>query len=221
MSEKFHEMSTSQMLELTAAVVRAIPRNIPSDVAQEWIKNPESLARILHNGLMSPMNEKLSDVMRESEFLKLLSVGKNLTVDALDGKDILAEAKEVFAFIDSDFRSWGADEQGEATGKTAIEVHELVKDGKFVQFFNSVCDDLDKLCFTQAQIKSFCVKYRSWLRTNGYTTFFLFKSKGEYFVVGVGFRGDGVLGVDVGRFEGGSVWRAENCHRVVIPRLTG
>jgi hypothetical protein len=163
--------------------------------------------------------ELMVESAKPDQFLKLLSGGENLTIDALNGEDILAEARDVFAWIDNDFRNWGADEPGEATEEAAVEVHELIKDGMFSQFFSSACNDLDKLCFMQAQIKNFCVKHRSWLRTDGYATFFLFKSKGKYFVARVGFDVGGQLKVYVPQFDNRYVWNAGFQHRVVLPQL--
>jgi hypothetical protein len=61
--------------------------------------------------------------------------------------------------------------------KTKTGVYELQKNSTFFTFFNSSVFELDKLCFTQHQIKKFIQSHRSWLRTGGYATFFLFKSK--------------------------------------------
>lgn len=154
-----------------------------------------------------------------SEFLKLISAGETLTVDALDGEEILAEAADVFVYIDPNFKNWNADECGEATKKTAVEVHELVKDGTFTQFFGSICGDISKLCFTQAQIKNFCIKHRDWLKKEGYATLFLFKSHNNFFVANVNLTSGGRLRVDVNEFGNDSVWDADDRDRVVVPQL--
>ena len=154
-----------------------------------------------------------------SEFLKLLSGDHNLTLDALDGKEVLANANDVFTYIDSDFKNWGADELGEATEETDIDVYELAKDSMFADFFGSVCSDVSKICFTHAQVKNFCVKHRDWLRKDGYATFFLFKWRGELFVALVFVYSGGRLSAHVRRFRGDNVWIAESRRRMVIPQL--
>ncbi|HBO16475.1 MAG: hypothetical protein UR69_C0003G0088 [Candidatus Moranbacteria bacterium GW2011_GWE2_35_2-] len=155
----------------------------------------------------------------KNEFLCLIFGGENLIIDECNGREILADASDVFDWIDSDFRSWGADEQGPATKKTPVQVYELEKDGKFPQIYGAHSSDLDKLCLTQHQIKKFVQKCRDWLRTDGYGTFFLFKSKGHYFVAGVGFDSGGRLWVSVHRLENVYVWDAENRYRFVFPQL--
>lgn len=154
-----------------------------------------------------------------SEFLKLISIGETLTIDACDGTKILADAKDVFAYIDSDFKNWGADEKGAATEEIAIEVCEMVKDGMFAQLFGSLSTDVQKLCLTQNQIVGFVKKHRNWLRTDGRATFFLFKANGELFVADVNFNSDDSLYVNVYRFVHDYVWDAVYRRRVVVPRL--
>ncbi len=153
-------------------------------------------------------------------YLKLLSGAETLMLDALDGKETLATAKETFpSGIDGDFKNWGTNKPGIATKEQAVDVHELVKDGTFAQMFGSLGTDLDKLCLTQAQIKNFCKKHPQWLRQNGYATFFLFKVEDQFFVANVNVDSGG-LRVDVFRFGSDRVWNTENSHRVVVPQLT-
>ncbi|MCK9379129.1 MAG: hypothetical protein M0P97_03210, partial [Candidatus Moranbacteria bacterium] len=118
----------------------------------------------------------------QNEFLRLIFAGENLTLDECDGSEVLADASDVFASIDLDFKNWNADEQGMATGETPIAVHELVKDANFSQIFGSLSPDVSRLCLTQAQIKNFVKKYRDWIRKDGYATLFLFKSNNQFFV---------------------------------------
>ncbi len=153
-------------------------------------------------------------------YLKLLSGAETLMLDALDGKETLATAKEVFpSGIDGDFKNWGTNKAGIATKETSVDVHELVKDGTFAQMFGSLGTDLDKLCLTQAQIKNFCKKHPNWLRKDGYATFFLFKVEDQFFVADVRVNSDGLY-VYVLRFEDAYVWIAERSHRMVVPQLT-
>ena len=153
-------------------------------------------------------------------FLKLLSGAETLMLDALDGKETLATAKEVFpSGIDGDFKNWGTNKAGIATKEQAVDVHELVKDGTFAQMFGSLGTDLDKLCLTQAQIKNFCKKHPNWLRKDGYATFFLFKVEDQFFVAYV-YVLSGGLRVRVYRFEFDVVWGAGSSHRLVVPQLT-
>ena len=51
------------------------------------------------------------DVVVET-ILNLISGNESLILGAVDGTETLADAKDVFAFIDPDFKNWGADEPG-------------------------------------------------------------------------------------------------------------
>lgn len=151
--------------------------------------------------------------------LRNISGAEVLKLDACDGKTTIADSKNIFSSIDSDFKVYGANTKGIATTETAVEVYEMVKDANFVQMFGSLSTDLDTLCVTQSQILNFIAKHRGMLRTEGYATFFLFKSGENFFVAFVGFAGGGSLEVYVRRFEYGGVWGASNRHRVVVPQL--
>lgn len=152
-------------------------------------------------------------------YLKLLSGAETLMLDALDGKETLATAKETFpSGIDGNFKNWGTNKPGIATKETAVDVYELVKDGNFAQMFGSLGTDLDKLCLTQAQIKNFCKKHPQLLRQNGYATFFLFKVEDQFFVARVYVNSDGLY-VNVNRFVRDNVWGAGSSHRMVVPKM--
>ena len=135
------------------------------------------------------------------KYLKLISGGKNLVLDAVDGTKVIADATDVFsAGIDSDFRRWRADESGQPTDKTPVAVYEMKKDANFAQMVGDLNADTGKLCLSQHQILNFIERHKGWLRAEGYGTFFPFKSYGEFFVAIVNVRSGG-LRVRVYRFE--------------------
>lgn len=150
--------------------------------------------------------------------LRLLSAGE--TIAFADGTQTLARAKDVFkSGIDSDFKNWNLDKPGKATEETAVAVHYVAQDATFAKMFGSLGSDLNKLCLTQHQIKTFCEQHASWLRTDGYATLFLFKENEEIFVAYVDVYSDG-LDVNVSRFEYDYLWYAGSQPRVVVPQLT-
>lgn len=172
--------------------------------------------RLCGNGAAPVVTEKT----KPQSILRLISGEETLVLDPTDGKETIPEAKVVFpAYIDSDFQNWGADEASGPTSETPVAVYEMVRDAKFETMFNSLGTEKEKLCLTQSQIIGFVKKYRNWLRTEGYATFFLFQSKGKFFVANVYFDGNGRLGVIVNRFAYDYVWGAECRHRVVFPQL--
>lgn len=158
------------------------------------------------------------DSRSESFILKSISL-EPLFLDPVDGMEVIADAKEVFAWIDSDFRNWGVDQKGQATGETPVRVCKMVEDATFKQMFVSLSSDTRKLCLTQSQIIGFVKKHRQWLRTDGYATFFLFKSHDQLFVALVAFRSDGALSVIVHQFGDPHVWGGGSRRRVVVPQL--
>ena len=187
-------------------VIYDLVEKLSGEAGQEWLAELKKFLR----------KEKCWTGIIAETFLKLISGGESLTLDAVNGTETLVDAKDVFAHIDPDFKNWGADEKGPETGETAVDVYEMVKDATFSQMFRKLNVDARKLCLTQHQIKNFVKKHRNCLRTDGYATFFLFESKGNLFVASVNFDSDDELSVDVDQFEYLDVWSAEDRHRVVV-----
>ena len=155
----------------------------------------------------------------QNEFLRLIPGGQNLIIDPTDGSETLAVATDVFAYIDSDFRHWQADEPALPTHEACVQSYEEVEDATCAQMFESLSSDVNQLCLTQSQIKNFVRKHRQWLRTDGYATFFLFKSYDQLFVASVRIDIGGRLGIGVNRFNHPRVRLAQELNRVVIPQL--
>ena len=153
--------------------------------------------------------------------LRLISSGEKIVVTAT-GIETLAKAWDVFTgHVDPDFENWDLDMPSDPTPETEVAVYEIEKNGTFAQLFGGFGENLDRLCFTQAQIKAFCrnPKSKNWIHPKGWATFFLFKRGDEYFVAGVYRCGDGRLGVGVFRFSYDYVWFAARRDRVVVPQL--
>lgn len=131
------------------------------------------------------------------------------------GKKVIAEASDVFSYIDSDFRNWKTDKKGVKTADMNLSVCELTEDMTFAQMFTKPED----MSLSQEQIIQFCTEHKDKLKQDWYT-FFLFKVDSEFFVAGVDVYSDGHLGVRVGQFSRDYVWGAERRRRVVLPQLT-
>jgi len=152
--------------------------------------------------------------------LRLISGGETLVIDETDGKETVAAAKEFFpGGIDLNFINWSADEASGPTLKTPVSVYELIRYATFSQMFGSVSTDPGRFCLTQSQIVGFVKKHRNWLRTGGYGTFFLFKSRGELFVAAVSFHVRARLAGGVFRFGYDVGWLAGEGHRLILPQL--
>ena len=168
-------------------------------------------------------------ILRKNEFLRLLS-DQPLLLDPTDGTETLAQATDVFGYIDPDFRNWDLNYPSPNTPATPVRVWEQIQDGTFRNLFDSLRVDRNRLCLTQAQIKGFVKKHRQWLRIEGYSTSFLFKKekkekeeeekKGSSFFVAFVYVGSGGrLAVHVYRLEYSYVWPAEYRHRLVASQL--
>jgi len=186
-----------------------LSKELSGEAGQEWLAELKNFLR----------KENCWTGVVTKPILRLISGDYGLTIDAVDGSEILADAKDVFVGgIDPGFKNWGADEIGNPTAETPVDVHEMTKDAILSQMFGELNTDVRKLCFTQAQIKNFVKKYRNWLRADGYATFFLLKSKGNFFVADV-VDSDGELFVNIRQLDDPGVWAAGYRRRVVVPQL--
>jgi hypothetical protein len=185
-----------------------LSKELSGEAGQEWLAELKNFLR----------KENCWTGVVAKPILRIISGDYPLTIDAVDGTEILADAKDVFVGgIDPDFKNWSADEIGNPTAETPVDVHEMTRDATFSQIFGELNSDVRKLCFTQAQIKNFVKKYRNWLRTDGYATFFLLKSKGNFFVADV-VDSDGELFVNRRQLDDPGIWAGGYHRRVVVPR---
>ena len=153
----------------------------------------------------------------KTKHLKLISGEEILTLDACNGSDVItSDNKGPFDYVDGDFVDWEANEYGSDTTETEVGVYEMTSNANFQNLFGSFSTNLDDVCMTTSQIKNFCTKFRNWLRTDGYSTFFLFKSKGKFFVADVSFY-SGELEVYVNHLSDVNTWYAGCARRIVLP----
>ena len=153
-------------------------------------------------------------------YTRCISGAETLTLDATDGTETIAPAGDVFTDgINGGFVRWNLDVPSQPTEEQKVSVNEMIRGGTFYNIYSDLSSSLNSLCLTQAQIINFVKKYRKYLRTEGYGTFFLFKRGEEFFVAGVYVDVYGSLGVRVYRLANGNIWYAEYQHRVVVPQL--
>lgn len=143
---------------------------------------------------------------------------KNLKIRSCSN-DKIVRSKGVFSYIDSDFKNWNLDTISPETKEINAAVLEMDKNANFKDMFGSISKDTDAMCMTQAQILRFIQDHKDHLRTDGYSTFFLFKENDGVFVADVNFFDDGLLEVFVFRLSDVDVWRAESRHRIVCPQV--
>lgn len=126
----------------------------------------------------------------------------------------IANATDVFYYIDSDFKNWKTDKISKLKNGSTLVVHDITENKTFAQIFT----DPEKMWLSQGQIIEFCRSHKDELSKNWYT-FFLFKVGDDFFVARVVVNSGGFLYADVYRFSNDSVWDAGRGRRVVIPQL--
>jgi hypothetical protein len=154
-------------------------------------------------------------VPTDTSHLRYLS---SITLAATSGKVTLARSGNVFTgHLDPDLKKWGTDRSSADTSASVADIYEMKADGDFKTLFGSISNDLNSLCWTQAQIVEFCETHSELLRQDGYGTFFLFEVEGEVFVLYVCVLA-GKLGCNVRRFDYDYVWSAKYRLRLVVPQ---
>ncbi len=185
-------------------------------------KNRKNLIEYINQGCPTIQKDGLVKVitLAKPQILRLISRSGEIILQPTDGSKTFAKAKDIFTgYLDSDFKKCGTDKSSAATKETKTSVYEMAQDSMFANMFTSLSSNLDKLCLTQHQAIQFVQDYRSWLRKDGYGTFFLFRAAGQFFVANVYVNSVGELHIYVDRFGDDDVWRAEFAHRVVVPQL--
>lgn len=192
------------------------------ELENRWRKNildPEPTLKSLQSLIE---NEQKIVTAKSSNILKLISGGKAIIIDAVDGVELLTDARDVFSFINigSDVENSDVNEPGRPTVETPVDVHRMVMSATFAQMFGELNADARKLCLTQAQIKKFANKHSDWLKKGGDATFFLFESKGRLFVAHMYFDHYPFvyLRLNIRCFEFSHIWLATDEYRVVVPQ---
>jgi hypothetical protein len=151
-----------------------------------------------------------------NDYLRLLSGNKPLVLRPTNGQETLAQATEVFRYIDRNFEHWNCNTAGLPTKETVVQVYEMVRDSTLQEMFGSFDIPIDFLALTQAQIKQFARLYSNWLKRGGNGTFFLFKVGSGFFVSAVYFFSDCRIGVRVRGLTLERVFRAQKRHRLAV-----
>jgi hypothetical protein len=148
--------------------------------------------------------------------LRLLSGNEPLVLCPSDGQETLAQATEVFRYIDRNFVHWNCNMAGLPTKETVVQVYEMVRDSTLQEMFGSFGIPIGFLALTQAQIKQFTILYPNWLKKGGNGTFFVFNAGGDFFVSAVYLFSDGRIGVRLRGLTLERVFRAQKRHRLVV-----
>ena len=164
--------------------------------------------------------QRVHDGEAKNEILHRLYSGKKILIGATTGDETIANAGNLFkGFLDPNFEKFGTNKpSGVAKEESPAKIYEQQQNATFCQMFGSL-GNINDLCLEQGQIIAFCRKHRDKLRQKNWSTFFLFKNKGETFVVLV-CLGDGNLEARIRRFfDDDYFWLAWGRRRLVVPQL--
>lgn len=117
--------------------------------------------------------------------LRLISGGQNFIIDAVDGTEGLADAKDTFDYIERDKKV--SSRRWPATEETPVEIYEMKERTDWPTMFSELNADFRKLCLSQHQIKNFITKYRQHLHIEGGRMDFLFEAGQEILVAVVSY----------------------------------
>lgn len=172
-------MTEQQIPKLAAALVehQSAFMSLSTEDAQFVILNTKNAIGIF--------SEPLNRENKREKYLELISGAHALVLEPTDGTEILVDSDDIFTrenrFLKMSIRS----ETCPPTKRALIEVYELKREASLRQIFESLSSDVNTLCLTQAQIINFAKEHRGWLRSDGYATYFLFKSKSKFFIADV------------------------------------
>lgn len=152
----------------------------------------------------------------QDKIVTMIFEGEKVIIDSLPaGGTVIAKSEHVFYNVHVDPEYGDLKNEQIASEKKEVIIYELKQDATFSKMFNSLNDDLDKLCLTQSQIVDFCQKKYKYLHQDG-VTFFLFKENEEFFVAKIAVR-FGRKSIMVDRFDNDFVFKAEHGIYLVVP----
>lgn len=143
---------------------------------------------------------------------------KEMVIPAQSGKERIADASDVFFYIDPDFQSLSDENEAVSTEETGIRAYETLASAKFTQIFASLSHDLDELCFTQHQIKSIVQHHKDELGKIHKLSLFLFRDCDQYFVAMLLIDLNGVANIGVDPL---GTKRPQDSIQVIVPSHIG
>lgn len=148
-------------------------------------------------------------------FITCISESEDIFIDECDGSNSISNMVDVFDTIDNDFLSLSSNDVYFLTPRSIVDVYQLVKHVRFIDIFESV---EPSIFLNQAQIVSFVLNYRFWLRKNGYGNFFPFESGGKVFFARVDIASDQKLSIHLYPFDYQHQWCANARSRFFLLR---
>lgn len=171
-------------IEFQTALLRQAPRpgEIDQATAEGWTNNQKGLKKNLHGFILSPL----------TSLLRLVCLCYDTVIGDCDGSENLAEARGGIMGVHLT-PGLELEKESEATRPVRVQVYELATHASDAEVYRSL--NVDSLCLTQHQIRSFIDTYWGLISERTWTRFF-FKQEDEYFVASVrsnGHQGESVV----------------------------
>lgn len=194
---------------------------LPIDSAVEKVRNgktsnPEGTLFIIPRDVAILEAANVAD-----SCLKLISADRNIVIDTTKSTETLADAQDMFSYIDPILKDLENGTKEVVTPEVAVEIYEQIKDADYRTIFGSISQNTDRLVLTTSQIKSFVINHTKdyILKAEEWTCFrFLFKSGGEFFVADIRILLNGERNIRITRFTDGSIRHSKYHHRIVVPK---
>ncbi len=208
-------LSSRQGLELNMisnkAIINAIKKCNPSrEKFQEIIESPAKIFNFYEELFTS------TSIRRFKKIVYPVNLKKKLIIKAMpSGYTNIFRSRNVFRnSIDPDFKNLDLDVIQKASSETEVKVYELIEDASFLEMFDSIGRELDKLCFTQKQIIYFCKN--CFFSKYGKEVFFLFKENKNYYIANVRLTFNGLC-VEVLDLYHNYRWDSDESPYLLIP----
>lgn len=202
------------------------------ELVEAGIINKAKLQRVMAQGdkmatvVASVVKERIVKLADITGCLKRILDNEDIVIGPTDGTKILACAKDVFSCIKPNFISLDCGAAEEPTAETRVEVYQMIESATVQHIFGGFGQNLNRLCFTQAQVTRFTKDHKNLFCNEEHGTLFLFKTKAqkekeqdEFFVAHVRLFSVGYFVADVLCFSSEIVRRAPDGYRVVVPEL--
>lgn len=211
-------MATKQQVPVLAARLVEFQEEfsvLSTEEAQWAIMNGKEAAALSAKAIAN----RITNEVKHTSIVKLISAGKKLMIEALDGKAAIVDAKQTFSsLIDFNFANLRPDLFNFGTSEILVDVCEMNEKGSFLKIFTSINPDLDEIVMTQAQIIRFCEKYPTWLSQHGRSTFFLTNLYHRYVVIRIITEAKGLQAI-LERFDCSTRLSSRYYHRFVSPQF--
>ncbi len=109
---------------------------------------------------------------------------EEMYIEAVDGKETIADARDIFAFpLINQTSILSMSVSGNPSERLSVMPYEVLGEQKFEEMFLNLSSDFERLILGQAQIANFCRRYLTWIKNRNTPTVFLTPIERTYAMV--------------------------------------